>query len=111
MRAAKRLFFLNSHQSVRRKLHTAFAVFAQPQMTLKSSSHRSSTDADIAVVAVRALTWNSALPVGLIRVTVSKGWVTLEGDVEWQYQKREAEKAVRPLWGVLVAGTRLYADH
>jgi BON domain len=58
------------------------------------------TDADIAAVAVRALVWNSALLADRIRVTVSKGWVTLEGDVEWQYQKREAENTVRRLWGV-----------
>jgi osmotically-inducible protein OsmY len=33
-------------------------------------------------------------------VTVSKGWVTLEGQVEWQYQRDSAERAVRNLIGV-----------
>jgi osmotically-inducible protein OsmY len=33
-------------------------------------------------------------------VTVEKGWVTLKGEVEWQYQRQDAEKAVRHLWGV-----------
>jgi osmotically-inducible protein OsmY len=35
-----------------------------------------------------------------IKVTVSKGWVTLEGEVEWQYQKNLAENAVRPINGI-----------
>ena len=33
-------------------------------------------------------------------MTVSKGWVTLKGEVEWQYQRRDAEWAVRRLTGV-----------
>ena len=65
---------------------------------VRLSSER--TDADIAAAAVRALAWNSALPADRIKVTVSKGWITLEGDVEWQYQRQEAENAVRRLWGV-----------
>ena len=58
------------------------------------------TDADIAAAAVHALKWNSSVPADKIQVTVDKGWVTLKGDVEWQYQKLEAEHAVRGLWGV-----------
>lgn len=58
------------------------------------------TDADIAAAAVRALSWNASVPAEQIKVTVSKGWVTLEGEVEWQYQRKEAENAVRRLWGV-----------
>jgi len=58
------------------------------------------TDADIAAAAVNALNWNSTIPVNTVHVTVEKGWVTLKGEVEWQYQRREAEKAVRGLRGV-----------
>ena len=58
------------------------------------------TDADIAAAAVRALEWDANTPAGKISVVVSKGWVTLKGEVEWQYQKQEAEHAVRRLWGV-----------
>ena len=57
------------------------------------------TDADIAAAAVHALKWNSSVPADKIQVTVDKGWVTLNGEVEWQYQKLEAERAVRGLWG------------
>ena len=58
------------------------------------------TDPDIAAAAVRALEWDANTPAGKISVVVSKGWVTLKGEVEWQYQKLEAEHAVRRLWGV-----------
>jgi osmotically-inducible protein OsmY len=58
------------------------------------------TDSDIAAAAVHALTWNSTIPQGKVHVTVDKGWVTLKGEVEWQYQRQEAERAVRRLLGV-----------
>ena len=57
------------------------------------------TDADIAAAAVHALKWNSSVPADKIQVTVDKGWVTLAGEVEWQYDNLEAERAVRGLWG------------
>src|ERR1700722_13781144 len=49
---------------------------------------------------VNALTWSISVPADRIKVMVSKGWITLEGTVEWQYQKVAAEKAVRDLIGV-----------
>lgn len=58
------------------------------------------TDSDIASAAMHALDWNSSIPAGKVHVTVDKGWVTLKGEVEWQYQRQEAERAVRRLWGV-----------
>jgi len=58
------------------------------------------TDSDIAAAVVRALEWDAAIPVDKLDVTVSKGWVTLKGDVEWQYQKQDAERVVRRIQGV-----------
>jgi osmotically-inducible protein OsmY len=58
------------------------------------------TDADIAAAAVRALEWDTLIPAGKVKAKVSKGWVTLEGEVEWYYQKDEAERTVRRLSGV-----------
>lgn len=65
---------------------------------VKLSTER--TDADIAEAAVHALEWDVSVPSDKIQVTVSKGWVTLKGDVEWQYQKQDAERVVRRLAGV-----------
>jgi len=56
-------------------------------------------DTDIAQAAVSALKWRVGVP-EKVKVVVSQGWVTLEGQVEWQYQSRAAEAAVRNLVGV-----------
>jgi len=58
------------------------------------------TDAEIAQAVVRALEWDAFVPIDKLDATVSKGWVTLKGEVEWQYQKEDAERVVRRLQGV-----------
>jgi osmotically-inducible protein OsmY len=58
------------------------------------------TDPEIAAAAVRALQWDALLVPEKIEVTVSKGWITLKGTVDWQYKKHEAERVVRNLAGV-----------
>ena len=57
-------------------------------------------DVDIVRPVVNALEWNVSVPKDRIKVSVSKGWVTLEGNVDWYYQKRSAESAVDVLAGV-----------
>lgn len=57
-------------------------------------------DDQIAKRALDILAWNVQLPAGTLQVTVSGGWVTLSGEVEWYYQKQLAELAVRKLSGV-----------
>jgi osmotically-inducible protein OsmY len=58
------------------------------------------TDADIAEAAIRALQWDASVPADKIQVTVSKGWVTLKGEVNWNFEKQDAERVVRRLTGV-----------
>jgi osmotically-inducible protein OsmY len=58
------------------------------------------TDPEIAAAAARALQWDALLVPEKIDVTVSKGWLTLKGTVDWQYKKQEAERVVRHLPGV-----------
>jgi osmotically-inducible protein OsmY len=57
------------------------------------------TDSDIATAAQRALDWNTLVP-ATVQAKVEKGWMTLKGEVQWDYQRRAAEKAVRYLGGV-----------
>ncbi len=57
-------------------------------------------DSAIANAAVNALEWNLAVPPDKVRVTVDHGWLTLEGEVKWQFQRKAAEHAVRDLMGV-----------
>jgi osmotically-inducible protein OsmY len=74
------------------------AVVNEIEVRLPSDAER--TDADIAAAAVRALEWDAGVPIDKLDVTVSKGWVTLKGEVEWQHQKEDAERVVRRLTGV-----------
>jgi osmotically-inducible protein OsmY len=80
------------------RVHGVKAVANDIEVRLPSASER--TDADIAAAATRALEWDAFVPVEKLDVTVSKGWITLRGEVEWQYQRQDAERVVRRLSGV-----------
>jgi osmotically-inducible protein OsmY len=69
------------------------------EVKLPTSSSR--PDPDIARAALAALKWNVMVPDDRIKVKVEKGWLTLEGDVDWNFQREEAERSVRYLTGVL----------
>jgi osmotically-inducible protein OsmY len=74
------------------------AVANELEIRLPYSSER--TDEDIARAAVNRLEWSVTVPKDRVKVKVSKGWITLEGSVDWQYQKTAAEEAVHNLVGV-----------
>jgi osmotically-inducible protein OsmY len=80
------------------RLHGVRAVANEIEVRLPSTAER--TDSDIAAAAVRALEWDALVPVDKLDVTVSRGWITLKGEVEWQYEKTDAERVVRRLSGV-----------
>jgi osmotically-inducible protein OsmY len=50
---------------------------------------------------VQAIASHVSLPADRIKVTVKNGWITLEGNVDWHYQKVIAESAVKGLRGVV----------
>jgi osmotically-inducible protein OsmY len=58
------------------------------------------TDTEIAQTALVALKWSTSVPADRVVITVSDGWLTLSGTVEWQYQKDAAARAIRDLTGV-----------
>jgi osmotically-inducible protein OsmY len=58
------------------------------------------TDADIATAALGTLKWDFDVPKDKITVTVQNGWITLEGTVDWPYQRDAAQRCVRYLMGV-----------
>jgi len=74
------------------------AVVNDLEVHLPTSSER--TDEDIARAAVRALEDRISVPRDRIKVTVRDGWITLDGEVDWQYQREAAGAAVRELSGV-----------
>ncbi|MCV2356523.1 BON domain-containing protein [Paucibacter sp. B2R-40] len=70
-------------------------------MTIKLSQLGKRTDADIAGSARNILSWTSSLPTDAVKVLVEGGWLTLSGDVEWQFQRQDAADSVRYLLGVI----------
>lgn len=69
------------------------------EIEIKYSSNTKS-DEDIANDVLKALTDNWNVPQEKIQIKVEKGWVTLEGQVTWNYQKEAANKSVGHLTGV-----------
>jgi osmotically-inducible protein OsmY len=74
------------------------ALAVEIEVKLPGSSERS--DADIARAAENALDWNVSVPYERIKVTAEKGFLTLQGEVDWQFQRSAAEAAVNYLTGV-----------
>lgn len=62
------------------------------------SQYRS--DGDIAMAVANRMDWSTVVPTGAVEVSVRDGRVTLEGQVEWWYQKHAAETALQNLAGV-----------
>ena len=75
------------------------------KVKLVGSDKRS--DADIARAAKNVLEWSSTVPAGAIKVMVEDGWVTLTGNVDWQYQRQGAANCVRFLLGVVGVSDRI----
>ena len=59
------------------------------------------TDGDIAESAAKALEWTTYLPANAIKIKAENGWISLSGEVEWDYQRESAKDAVRHLLGVV----------
>lgn len=57
-------------------------------------------DPELAAAAVNSLKWHSSIPEGKVQVTVRDGWITLDGKLDWQYQRKAARDAVSYLMGV-----------
>src|SRR5260370_17335469 len=58
-------------------------------------------DSDIARAIAHVLEWNTNIPEGKVRALVQAGWVTLDGQVDWDYQRHEVERMVRHVRGVV----------
>jgi osmotically-inducible protein OsmY len=80
------------------KIRGVKAIANDIEIKLPSASQRA--DPDIARAVVNALQWNISVPADRIKPKVEKGWVTLEGEADYNYQKDAAERAIRYLTGV-----------
>lgn len=71
------------------------------EVDVKLDAGHKRSDSEIAAAAESAFKWHALIPEDQIQVKVEKGWITLMGEVRWDYQRREAEKAARSLIGVV----------
>ncbi|GLZ01230.1 BON domain-containing protein [Actinoplanes sp. NBRC 103695] len=74
------------------------AVVNDIEVRLASAHER--TDVDLAQSVARALESDTLVPDDRVKVSVSGGWVTLRGEVDWDYERCEAQRVVRNLIGV-----------
>jgi osmotically-inducible protein OsmY len=82
-----------------RRVDGVKAIALELDVRLSPAHQRS--DTEIAQAARMALKWHSLVPVDAVHLTVDKGWIRLEGQVDWDFQRRSVEKAVRDLKGVV----------
>ena len=70
------------------------------ELQVNPPMHHHRTDQDIVEASLNALKWNVLVPADKIQVKVEHGWVTLFGDVNWNFERESAYDAVRLLTGV-----------
>jgi osmotically-inducible protein OsmY len=85
------------------------ALAIEMKVRLDGASRR--TDADIAQSARNVLDWTTSVESSAVQVLVEGGWITLSGEVEWQYQKQAATDAVRSLMGVTGVSDQIGIKH
>ncbi|MEX1183285.1 MAG: BON domain-containing protein [Gemmatimonadota bacterium] len=87
-----------------KRVHGVIAVANELEVRLPSELQRD--DTDIAMAAASAIKWSALVP-STVSATVERGWVMLDGEVDWAYQRRAAENAVRDLAGVRGLSNRI----
>lgn len=70
------------------------------ELEVRYLSSTGNGDDDIAKRALQAIAWDVFIPKEKVKLKVSKGFVTLTGELDWQYQKESVESVVRRLGGV-----------
>jgi len=82
-----------------RRVRGVKAIAEEIEVRLPSDTKRA--DDEVAARAVDILKWHVGFPADRIKVKVEKGVVTLTGEVDWQFQKADADQAVHRLSGVV----------
>jgi osmotically-inducible protein OsmY len=71
------------------------------EIDVRLPSDKKTDDDEIALRALNVIGWDTTVPDGKLKVLVQRGWITLSGEVDWQFQRQAAEDAVRRLSGVV----------
>jgi len=90
-----------------KKTHSEFAAKSVAgvkavieELEVRFDTHDEKTDSEIADDVLKALKLNLVVPQEKIQVKVEDGWVTLDGEVQWNYQKEAAKEALQNLSGI-----------
>ena len=81
-----------------KRVHGVQAVADDIEVILPDSLRR--TDGDIAAAAANQINWCTTIPAKAVNITVHDGCITLEGEMEWGYQKSALAHVVQYLAGV-----------
>jgi osmotically-inducible protein OsmY len=71
------------------------------EIEVRYPNDKKTADDEIAARILSVLRWSSMTLADSVQVTVQNGWVTLDGQVNWDYERRAAEAQVRRLSGVV----------
>lgn len=77
------------------------------EIKVRYDQDKKGADDQIAERVVNMLAWDASVPKNAVRVKVQNGWVTLEGEVNWNYQRAAAEADVRKLSGVVAVSNNV----
>ncbi len=91
-----------------KKVNGVRAVLEEIEVKILGLNKR--TDQDIAAMALNNLKWNTQVPEDKIKMKIEDGWVTLEGKVEWNYQKEATVNAIRTLAGIRGITNRIQVE-
>lgn len=65
------------------------------------------SDEELTQAALHTLRWNSLVPDDRVKVEVEDGWLTLMGEVDFEYQRASAEQCIRPLVGICALDNKI----
>lgn len=85
-------------EAAARQVSEVKAVEAEIEVVLPASSRR--TDADIARCVENILQWNTYVSIEHVKVMVDDGWITLSGELDWEYQRQAVVNSVSHLIGI-----------
>jgi osmotically-inducible protein OsmY len=92
--------YVQKHAAERAALRVKGVRAVALELEVKPTAPHRRTDSEIAQAAEHTLKWHALVPKDQIQVTVERGWITLRGELEWEHQRRSAEKSLRTLPGV-----------
>ena len=102
--------FAQRHAAVADARRTSGVEYVDDWLQVRLLDRDRREDAEIRGAALQRLEWDSEIPGDAIRVSVKDGWVTLKGDVVFQFQSDEAFNRVASLHGVTGVTNEIRVD-